>query len=75
MKEPVTLTTKKLKKMSLTHLRLIADSYAERLLWLHSVGKTEEPKYLQMMKELYHVSAIIDEKEATPKFKDYGKSI
>lgn len=75
MKEPATLTTKKLKKMSLTELRKIADSYAERLLWLHSVGKTEEPKYLQMAKELYHISAIIDEKEATPKVKDYGRSI
>ena len=75
MKEPVTLTTKKLKKMSLTQLRMIADNYAERLLWLHSTGKTEEPKYLQMMKELYHISAIIDEKEDAPKVKDYGKSI
>lgn len=75
MKEPVTLTTKKLKKMSLGGLRELADNYATRLLWLHSTGKTGEDRYLQMAKELYHISAIIDEKEATPKVKDYGRSI
>lgn len=72
MREPVTLTSKKLKKMSLGELRTLADNYATRLLWLHSTGKTEDERYLTMAKELYHLSAIIDEKELQPKV-NYGK--
>jgi len=60
------LTTKKLKKLSLTELNKIADQFATRLQWLHSTGKNEsEPeKYKRVALELYHVSQIIDEKEA-----------
>ena len=41
------LTTKKLKKLSLTELTKIADQFATKLQWLHSTGKneTEPEKY------------------------------
>ena len=75
-KLPQTLTTSKLKKMGRKRLVELADSYAERLLWLHSVGKTEEPKYLQMMKELYHIDQVIewkDQQKAMKPKRNYGK--
>lgn len=59
------LTTKKLKKLSKTELIKIADQMATKLQWLHSTGKdTENPdKYKRLASELYHVAAIIEEKE------------
>jgi bifunctional N-acetylglucosamine-1-phosphate-uridyltransferase/glucosamine-1-phosphate-acetyltransferase GlmU-like protein len=60
------LTTKKLKKLSLTELTKIADQFATKLQWLHSTGKneTEPDKYKRVALELYHVAQIIEEKEA-----------
>lgn len=59
------LTTKRLKKKSLTELNKIADQMATKLQWLHSTGKQESDpeKYKRLCLELYHVAQIIEEKE------------
>lgn len=75
-KQPKTLTTKKLYKMPLRELIDLADLYATQIQWLHSTGKTEEPKYKQKCLELYHISEIIDKRQADKKAKpktNYGK--
>jgi bifunctional N-acetylglucosamine-1-phosphate-uridyltransferase/glucosamine-1-phosphate-acetyltransferase GlmU-like protein len=70
---PQELTTKKLKKLSLTELNKIADQFATKLQWLHSTGKNEsEPeKYKRVALELYHIAQIIEEKEALRENKKY----
>ena len=70
---PQELTTKKLKKLSLTELNKIADQFATKLQWLHSTGKNEsEPdRYKRVALELYHVAQIIEEKEALRENKKY----
>ena len=57
------LNTKKLFKMPLTGLYGVANQMATRLQWLHSTGKEGTDQYKRLAGELYHVSAIIDEKE------------
>lgn len=54
----------------------LADLYATQIQWLHSTGKTEDPKYKQKCLELYHISEIIDARQALKQQKpknDYGK--
>ena len=70
---PQELTTKKLKKLSLTELNKIADQFATKLQWLHSTGKNEsEPdRYKRVALELYHIAQIIEEKEALRENKKY----
>lgn len=65
------LTTKKLKKLSKTELIKIADQMATKLQWLHSTGKNEDnpERYKRLASELYHVAAIIEEKEQAKKAK------
>ena len=76
MKKPKKLTTKKLYKMPIGELIELANLYATQIQWLHSTGKTEEPKYKQKCLELYHISEIIDkrkeDKGKEPKV-NYGK--
>ena len=62
--------------MPLRELVDLADLYATQLLWMHSTGKTEEPKYKTKALELYHISEVIDKRQAEKKVKpktDYGK--
>lgn len=67
------LTTKRLKKKSLTELNKIADQMATKLQWLHSTGKQESDpeKYKRLCLELYHVAQIIEEKEKSRVNKKY----
>jgi hypothetical protein len=72
------LTTKKLKKMSINELTNVANMYATKLQWLHSTGgqETDPERYKRVALELYHISEIIDQKEAQKKIKpksNYGK--
>lgn len=71
------LTTKKLKKMSVTDLESLADTMATRLMWLHSTGKdeTEPETYKRLAGEILHVSNIIEEKLINKKQTkvNYGK--
>jgi len=57
------LNTKKLFKMSLRELYSVANQMAVRLQWLHSTGKEGTEKYNRLAGELYHVAAIVEEKE------------
>lgn len=63
--------------MSVRELENLADVYATKLTWLHSVGKDkEDPEtYKRTALELYHISEIIDDKLLNkPKKKyNYGK--
>ena len=62
--------------MPIGELIELANLYATQIQWLHSTGKTEEPKYKQKCLELYHISEIIDkrkeDKGKEPKV-NYGK--
>lgn len=60
------LKTKDLKKWSKTKLEELADQLATKMLWLHSTGKhLQEPeRYKRLAGELYHVAALIEEKES-----------
>lgn len=68
------LTTKKLKKMSISELEKIADQFATKLQWLHSVGKnkTDPEMYQRTALELYHLSELIDEKILNKPSKKYN---
>ena len=57
------LNTKKLFKMPIKGLYSVANQMATRLQWLHSTGKEDTDKYKRLAGELYHVAAIIEEKE------------
>lgn len=63
------ITTKDLKKLSLTDLRKFADQMATKLLFMHSTGKSETDKYRRACLELYHLSELIKEKEILKKSK------
>jgi hypothetical protein len=60
------LNTKKLFKMPLRELYGVADQMATKLQWLHSTGQNESRPdvYKRLALELYHVSQIIETKEA-----------
>lgn len=75
-KEYGTLTTKKLKKMTISELIDIANQMATRLQWLHSTGKENDENYIRLAGELYHVADIIELKQTQKKQKpkvNYGK--
>jgi len=62
--------------MPLKELVDLADLYATQLMWLHSTGKAEDPKYKSKALELYHLSEVIDKRQADKKDKpksNYGK--
>jgi hypothetical protein len=63
------VTTKDLKKLSLTDLRKFADQMATKLLFMHSTGKQETEKYKRACGELYHLSQLIEQKELLKKSK------
>jgi len=72
------LNSNQLRKMKLPSLVNLADQLANRLNWLHSVGKDKEDpeQYKRLASELLHVSNIIDAKEVESKKKpkvNYGK--
>lgn len=72
--KPQELTTKKLRKMSKTELTAIANQLATKLQWWHSTGKNEEQpdRYQQLAGELFHVAALIEEKEDAKKAKHFS---
>lgn len=59
------LETKDLKQMALEELEGIANTLATRLLALDTINKQDSEEYKRVAGELFHVAAIIEEKEQT----------
>ena len=59
------LTTADLKEMPLEVLNNLAEQYATKITWLESTGKDkQEPeRFKRTCLELYHIAAIIEDKE------------
>lgn len=71
--EEAELTPERLRKMTIGQLELIAEQYAAKLQWMHSIGRheTEPERYERVAGELYHLAALIDDKKSKKVKKKY----